>query len=71
MEYAATIVAPSLEDAAAMLETLGFWPRDIEDMGDGTYEALVGIDEASEAELEGAGEMSYALGDVTVTISLP
>lgn len=71
MEYAATIVAPSLEDATATLKTFGWAPSEIDDMGDGTYEALVEIDEASEAELEGAGEMSYTLGEVTVTISLP
>ena len=71
MEYAATIVAPSIQEAMDVLYWLGWVSSEIDDMGDGTFEALVAIDEASEAEIEGAGEMSYTLGEVTVTISLP
>ena len=71
MEYAATIVAPSIEEATAALDSLYFTSLEIEDMGDGTFQALMEIDEASENELEETGEITYSHRGITVTISLP
>lgn len=71
MEYAATIVAPSMKAAAAALDALWLTASEIEDMKDGTFEALVEIDEASVMELEETGEVSFEVNSVTVTISLP
>lgn len=71
MEYAATIVAPSIQEAMDVLYWLGWAPSEIDDMGDGTFEALVQIDEASENELEEDGEIEHQDGEITVTISMP
>lgn len=68
MEYAATIVAPNLTEALEAVQLFGWATRDIEMVSHGIYEALLEIDEDSEAELQEDGEITHEYGVVSITV---
>lgn len=68
MEYAATIVAPTETEALEAVRSLGWAASEIEMVDGGIYEALLEIDEASEAELQKDGEITHEYGVVSITV---
>ena len=69
MKYAATIVAPNLAEALEAVRLFGWAASEIEAVDHGIYEALLEIDEASEAELQKDGEITHEYGVVSITVT--
>ena len=72
MEYAATFITDSIVAAETTARAHTITIREIENMEDGTFEALVLLPAAIEARLEEEGEVRIEDGhQATIVISMP
>ena len=72
MEYAATFITNSIIAAERAAQAHAIAIREIENMEDGTFEALVLLPAAIEARLDEEGEVRIEDGDhAAIVISMP
>lgn len=72
MEYAATFITDSIVAAETTARAHAITIREIENMEDGTFEALVLLPAAIEARLDEEGEVRIEDGhQATIVISMP